>query len=261
MVSNMKKFINFISFVLVVSVLFSLAACKDNKPPEPDVSTTKGTKVTTAEPVQIVKIPEKTEDRVEMLNSALDYIDVYCYKYKKNVVCKVSNISLGELSKASNAGDAFKSIFGETDITTEHSYDTAPESFAANIIPSGFTADDVISADAVQDGDNIKLAVKFKNEANPSDKAGCLHKLSTDYLNTDKVKKNLGEFSSSAGSISVSAYDIVVTATLSTFDSSLKKLVVEYSENFSLGSVKLVQLEGSAVTGTSKTTVTYSDMG
>ena len=262
MVRKMKKILYFISAALISCSVFSLTACGDEK--EPDTETTKSThaaKITTSEPVKIVNIPEKTEDRVEMLNSALDYIDVYCYKYKKNVKCSITTLNVGSLSKVSNSWDAFKSVFGEKDSTVEYDYNTAPESFSDNIITSGFTADDVVSADAKQDGDNIILTVSFGNESNPNSKNGFLYKLSSDYINAEKVKSNLSEFNSSAGSINVSAYDIKITATISAEDSSLKKLVVSYAENFSLGNVRLVQLNESTVTGISKTTETYSDIG
>ena len=259
----MKKTKNYISFLLVLTFIFCLSSCSDRKDPVTEKETSiaeKETKVTTAKPIKIADIPETTEDRVEMLNSALDYIDVYCYKYKRSVKCSVSNLSLGSLSKASNAGDAFKSIFGERDITVEYDYKTAPESFAANLISGEFTEDDVAYADIEQKKDNLILTVKFYNESSPSDGNGALYKLSNEYQSAEKVKNSLSEFKSSAEGVNVSAHDIIVTATIRTFDSGLEKLTVSYEENFSLSSVKLVQLEGSTVSGASKTTITYSNM-
>lgn len=261
----MKRFINFVSLAIVLCTVASLVACKDNnKEPESytvNSTTTVVTKNTTSVPAVIDELPESTEDRVEMLNSALDYIELYCYKYTKNVKCSVSDLSIGSLSKASNAYDAFKSIFGECDTTADYSYEKAPESFAENIASGDFSVDDVISADIKREGDDVILEVKFKNETSPDDKSGVLHLISPEYMNSDKVKKNLGDFNSSASSINVSASDIKLTATISAKDSSLKKLVAEYSENFSLGSVVLVNLEGSSVTGKSKTVITYSNIG
>lgn len=255
----MKKFIYLLSFVLIFGSMLSLAACKtENEQTEKTTAVTHATKAETSEAVKIVNIPEKIEDRVEMLNSALDYIDVYCYNLTKNTKCTVSNLSLGGLSKASNAGEAFRSIFGEKDVSCDYSYANAPESFDENVITERFDINDVISADAKQDGDTVIVTVTFKDEYNPDEKNGLLSKLSTDYMSAEKVKNSLGEFNSSAGSVNVSARDITVKAELRAFDSKLKKLEISYTENFSLSSVKLVQLEGSAVSGTSKTTVTYS---
>ena len=256
----MKKFIYVLSFVLIFCSVFSLTACRD-RVEETEISTTEethATKAATSEAVEIVDLPEKTEDRVEMLNSALDYIDVYCYKFTKSTKCTVSNLSLGGLSQASNAGDAFRSIFGETDVSYDYSYADAPESFDENVISERVNMADVVSADAKQDGDTVIITVTFKDEYNPNDKSGVLSKLSSEYMSAEKVNSSLGEFNSSAGSVSVSARDIKVRAELRAADSGLKKLEISYAENFSLSNVKLVQLEGSAVSGTSKTTVTYS---
>ena len=256
----MRKFIYVLSFILIFCSIFSLTACKEKeKEPEPETTaSTHATKAETSEAVKIVDIPEKIEDRVEMLNSALDYIDVYCYAFTKNTKCTVSNLNLGGLSKASNAGDAFRSIFGEKEVSYDYSYVSAPESFDENVISERFSADDAVSADAKQDGDTVTVTVTLKDEYNPDEKNGLLAKLSSDYLNAEKVKSSLGEFSSSADSVNVSARDIKVKAELRAEDSKLKKLEISYTENFSLSNVKLVQLEGSAVSGTSKTVVTYS---
>lgn len=259
----MKKTKKIISFLLAFSSVFCLSSCsgKNNPVTEKETSVAeKETKAAAENPIKIADIPETTEDRIEMLNSALDYIDVYCYKYKKSVKCSVSGLKLGDLSKASNASDAFRSIFGEKDLTFEYDYKTAPESFDANLIKGEFTEDDVAYADIEQKKDKLILTVKFYNESAPSDNSGALCKLSNEYQSADKVKKSLSEFSSSADSVNVSARDIIVTATIRTFDSGLEKLTVSYEENFSLGGVKLVQLEGSSVGGTSKTTITYSNM-
>lgn len=254
----MKKIISFLCTLTLLAAVFSFAACKKNETPEPDTTTTREvTKSTTAEPVKIVKLPSTDEEKTEMLNAALDYVELYCYNYSKQIKCTVSDVSLGSLSAASNAADAFKSIFGETNLSTDYSYSTAPESFSDSFIKSGFTTADISSSEAKQDGENIVLTFKFKNETNPTDKNGCLHKLSQDYVSSEKITKSLSEFNSSATSVSVSASNITVITTISSVDSSLKKLVVSYNESFSLGGVKLVKLDGSTVNGKSATTVTF----
>lgn len=256
----MKKFISLLSVAVILTAVVSLAACRDNKPvDEPDTTFTEKKSVT-SEPVKIAELPESTEEKMNMLNSALDYFEIYCMRYKKRVKCEASGVNVGGLSSASNAVDAFKSIFGETDLTTEYDYNKVPESFTANIIKGGFDKNDVSSAEVKQDGQNIVLDIVFPNELNPDAEDGILKKLSNDYVGAEKVKKNLGEFASSAGSINVSASEIKVKLIISAVDSSVQRLTVSYVENFSLGNVKLVELEGSAVTGKSKTEITYSNM-
>lgn len=247
--------------MLVFCVAVSLVSCKDDKPTEENTTATQATKETTAVPVEIADIPSGKDERVEMLNSALDYIDVYCLKYTKKVKCTVSDVSVGSLSKASNAVAAFKSIFGEKETSTDYDYDSAPESFNANAVSARFSADDISSIDAKQDGSYIVVKAVLPNEMNPDEKSGQLFDISTDCLSVENIKKNLSDFSSSAGSVNINASDITVTAYINEHDSSLGKLVVSYTERFSLGSVKLVKLEGSSVTGTSKTVVTYDSIG
>ena len=257
----MKRIISVFLIITTLAAVLSFAACKKNEIPEDEApSVQEYSKSTTAKPVEIADIPKSTEDRVEMLNSALDYVDVYCYGYTKKTKCDVSGVNVGNLSAASNAVDAFKSVFGQTDVTYEYDYKAAPESFAQNFIDVRFSSSDVLSAEANQDGGNIILKITFPNESNPTDTNGQLSKISKEYLSAAAVSKNLGEFDSSADSVNVSASDITVTATISAKDSSLIKLVVSYTESFALSSVKLVQLEGSSVTGTSKTVVTYSQI-
>ena len=258
----MKKTISILIIIALTAAFFSFAACKKTRPENGETTTSaEYTKGSTSAPVEIVKLPEAQSERIEMFNAALDYVDVYCYKYTKSVKCTVSNINVGSLSAASNAADAFKSIFGSADYRSDYNYETAPESFSENFIGKRFSTGDISSADIRQDGGNIVLTVKFPNESNPSENSGMLSKLSSEYMNAAKIAENLGEFSSSAGSVNVSASEITAVATVNAHDSSLQKLVISYNENFSLGSVKLVQLEGSSVTASSKTVITYSGIG
>ena len=251
------------SAILLFSA-FSFSACKKNDNGETETTAaaeTSGlTKATTSKTVRIVDLPTSKEDQISMFNAALDFFDLYCYSFTKDVRCSVSNVSVGSLSSASNAVEAFKSVFGETETSNNYVYQTGQESFSENSMKSGFTSADVVLADVKQEDSDIILTVKFPNESNPSEKNGQLHKLTTEYLSAEKVKKNLSEFNSSAGSVNVSASDIEVTVVLNSLNSSLKGLTLSFTENFSLGSVKLVQLEGSSVTGTSKTTVSYSNI-
>lgn len=248
--------------IALTASVFSFAACKKNEPENKETTTeAEYTKNTTGEAVEIAKLPETLSDRVEMLNSALDYVDVYCYKYTKSVNCTVNSINVGSLSAASNAADAFKSIFGNADSKTEYNYETAPESFAANFIDKRFGINDISSADVKQEGQNIILTVKFPDEYNPSETESLIGRISSEFVSSAKITKSLGEFSSSAGSVNVSASAITAVATVNAHDSSLQKLVVSYNQNFSLGNVKLVQLEGSSVTASSKTVITYSNIG
>lgn len=257
----MKRIISLISVAILLTAVLSLAACKDNEPvQEAETTVTTERKSVTSEAVKISELPKDTDARLEMFNVALDYFEVYCIKYTKKVKCEVSGVNVGSLSAASNAVAAFKSIFGETEMTNEYDYNNAPESFTANIIKSGLKKDDISSAEVKREGENVVLKITFKNESNPDTEKGLLRRLSADYVGAEKIKSSLSEFGSSAGSVSASASNIVATAVISAVDSSLQKLTVSYNENFALGSVKLVQLESSSVTGSSKTVVTYTNM-
>ena len=258
----MKKIISLIAVLILTVSVFSLSACGDNKPADSDSTTTAAQekKSELSKPAEIAELPKTEEEQLELLNSVIEYFDVYCRRYTKEVKCTVSNLSVGALSSASNSYDAFKSIFGEKDLTVDYDYDSAPESFSANIISSVFEKKDLSEISVKQEGQNILLTAKFPNESNPDSENGQLRKLSSNFVGAETVKKSLGEFSSSAGSVSVSASDIVLTATVNSIDSSLQKLTVSYDEHFALGTVKLVQLDGSSVTGTSHTAETYSGM-
>lgn len=247
----------------MVSVL-SFTACRKKDKNEGDKTTTvtseTTTRATTAERVKIVNVPTTTQEHLQMFNAALDFFDLYCYQYTKTVKCEVSKVSVGGLSKASNAVEAFKSIFGATQRATDFDYSTGQESFAQNTIKSGYAEGDVTLTQAKQVGNDIVLTVSFPNESNPSAKSGQLNKLTTDYVGVEKINKSLGEFSSSAGFVNVTASDITVEVVLNSQDSSPKSVTLSFTEEFSLSSVRLVQLEGSSVTGTSKTTIVYDNI-
>lgn len=254
-----KVLLNCISFTVVFCMLFSLASCKKEPAEVPEEDLTLSTKVTT-KPVEIVEVPTDEEDLTKMLNSAVEYVELYCYNYTKNVNCKVSDVNLGSLSAASNAAEAFRSIFGEKNITMNYSYNASRDAFSANFPSSGYTAEEVQSISAQQVEDKIVITAVFPNEANPKDDSGVLYRLCSDYQNTEDIKKALSEFGSSATSMSVNASDITVKATVRAKDSGLEKLEVSYTQRYTLSGVTLVKLEGSSVTGTAKTTVIYSGM-
>lgn len=244
--------------------VFSLSACrKKEKVTEQTTTVTENesTKSTMAEPVRIVDIPTSKEEQVNMLNSALDYFDLYCYEYTKSVKCEVSDVDVGNLSAASNAVAGFKSVFGEKKETpNDYNYQTGQESFEENSMKSGFSTADIVLIDVKQEGNDIVLTATFANETNPNETAGQLHKLTSEYIDIEKVNSNLSEFSSSADSVNIAVSDITLNIRLNSSDSRLQKVTLSFTEKFSLGSVRLVQLEGSSVTGTSKTTVTYSNI-
>ncbi len=255
-----KKVLSLISAVIVLLTVFSLAACRDVGQDEPDNTEPNTSKSTTEAPVEIVEIPTEKKDIVEVLNGALDYVELYCYRYTKHTACKVDNVSVGALSSASNAVSAFKSIFGEKDVTLDYDYNTSKDTFAANFPESGYNVNDFLDINAELDGNSIVITAQLPSENNPSEN-GLLHRLTTEYLNSASVEKALREFNSSATAVSASATDIAVKATVSAKDSSLTRLEISFTERYSLSGVTLVKLEGSSVTASSKTTVTYTAIG
>lgn len=258
----MKKYFCIIMSAVLLASVFSFSACKKKENAETEITTSAKAELTKASTsqVQIAELPKSKGEQISMFNAALDFFDMYCYSYTKSVKCTVSNVGVGSLSAASNAVAAFKSVFGEKDISNDYDYQTGQESFSENSMKGGFTLADVVSTDVKQEGEDIILTVKFPNESNPSAVNGQLHKLTTEYVGAEEIRNSLSEFSSSAGSVSVSASDIVVRVTLNSVNSSLKGLTLSFTENFSLGSVKLVQLDGSSVTGMSRTTVNYTNI-
>ncbi|MBR3836370.1 MAG: hypothetical protein IKJ69_06275 [Clostridia bacterium] len=256
-----KSVLNFISLLMVAATVFSLVSCGKTTPENPDGEEPITSKSTTQIPVEIVDIPTDKGELVKMLNSAIEYVELYCYRYTKRAVCKVDGLNVGTLSTASNAAQAFRSIFGQKDVSIEYEYNTSRDSFAANFPQSGYTVNEVSSITAQQDDGTIILTAEFPSENNPSDKSGQLHKLSNDYLSVENVNKALTEFNSSAASVSVTASDIKIKATINAKDSSLQSLEVSFTQRFNLTGVTLVKIEGSGVTGASHTTVIYSSIG
>ena len=255
-----KRLLNFISLLLVTVTVFSLVSC-DNTVDEPEVTEPLTNKSTTQAPVKIVEIPTDKGELAEMLNAAIEYVELYCYHYTKHTVCKVDSVNVGTLSTASNAADAFRSVFGKKDVAIEYNYNTSRDSFAANFPESGYTVNDISLISAQQTGDSIVITADFPNESNPSEDSGLLRKMSNDYLTVDSVNKALADFNSTAASVSVTVSDIRIKATISAEDSSLTELEVSFTQRFNLTGVTLVKLEGSGVTGTSQTTVKYSNIG
>lgn len=256
-----KRLLNFISLLIVLSTVFSLVSCNPDTPDEPDNTELQTNKSTTLAPVEIVEVPAGESELTEMLNAAIEYVELYCYRYTKHTVCDVNSVNVGSLSTASNATDAFRSIFGKKDVAIDYDYNTSRDSFAANFPQSGYTVNDISSITAQQADGSIVITAEFPNESSPSAESGQLHKLSNDYLSVESVNKALADFNSSANSVSVTASDIKIKATISSQDSSLTTLEVSYTQRFNLSGVTLVKLEGSSVTGTSQTTVTYSKIG
>lgn len=103
------------------------------------------------------------------------------------------------------------------------------------------------------------LTAQFNGESNPTDENGILHRLGGDYVSAEAVSKSLGEFKSSAASVSVSADSISVVARISVEDSSLRSMTVSYTERFNLSNVTLVKLNGGAVSGSAKTVIEYTN--
>lgn len=255
-----KTLLSLISFVLVFSMVMSFSSCSKDPVVQEEQTDSLTTRPTT-QPVEIVEIPESEEELAQMLNAAVEYIELYCYHYTKNIDCKVNQLSVGSLSKASNAAEAFRSIFGEKNITMNYDYNASRDAFTANFPASGYTVDEITSINAQQVDDNIVITATFPDESNPTDEGGVLHRLCPDYQNSEDVKKAMTDFSSSASSVSVSASGITIKATIRSQDSSLESLEVSYTQRYTLTGVTLVKLEGSAVTGTADTTVKYTDIG
>lgn len=256
-----KKFINIISICVIAAVLAALPSCKGKTGSENETPTSVREKSVTSETVKIVNIPTEKSELTDMLNAALNYVDSYCYTYKKSVKCTADSISLGSLSSASNASDAFASIFGEKDITADFDYKADKNLFADNFVKGPISQDSISSITAKQDGNTVVVTAELTGETNPTAESGVLCNLGGDFVSVDDVNASLEEFKSSASSVSISADSIKLVARISTDDSSLKALTVSYTERFSLSGVTLVKLKGGAVSGAAQTKVEYTNFG
>ena len=256
-----KNLLKTVSFLIVASVVLSLVSC--GKKNNDDTQNTEPIyeKSVTSETVKIVDIPSDTAGLTDMLNAALNYVDGYCYKYKKSIKCTASVESLGSLSTVSNAADAFASVFGEKDITAEYDYNADKKLFVDNFPKKPISQENISSISAKQDGNIVVLTANLNNETNPTDENGVLCKLGGDYINASTVESSLGEFKSSASSVSVSADEISITANISAEDSSLKSMTVKYTEHYNLSGVTLVKITGGVVSGSAKTVIEYTNFG
>lgn len=254
-----NRFLKILSLLTALCVVISLASCKGKtEAPMQNVEPTYEKSVT-EKTVKIANIPTDSNGLTDMLNAAVNYVDKYCYKYKKALKCEASIDSLGSLSSASNAAEAFASVFGEKDITSDYDYNADKKLFADNFVSGKFETEEISSITAKQEGDVVVLTAQFNGESNPTDENGILHRLGGDYISAEAVSKSLGEFKSSAASVSVSADSISVVARISVEDSSLQSMTVSYTERFNLSNVTLVKLSGGAVSGSAKTVIEYTN--
>lgn len=254
-------FLRIISLMIVVCCILSLVSCKGKSDDADLTEEPTYEKSSTSQTVKIVDIPTNPSELADMLNAAVNYVDGYCYKYKKDLKCEASVDSLGALSAVSNASDAFASIFGEKSITADYDYQADKKLFADNFVKGPIAEDKISSISAKQDGDTVVLTAKLNAETNPTDENGILCSLGGDYVNADSVKASLTEFKSSATSVNVSADGISIVAVISTEDSSLRSMTVTYTERFTLSGVTLVKQKGGSVSGSAKTVVKYTDFG
>lgn len=258
----MKEYImKIISAATAACILFSLSAC-GNKTPSPEKEEEPTfEKSATSQTVKIASIPTDETELADMLNAAVNYVDQYCYKYKKTVKCDASVDNVGLLSSVSNVSDAFASVFGEKDISAEYDYNTDSKLFANNFVKGPIDKEYISSISAKQEDNLVVLTAELNAESDPTDESGILNKLGGDYISAAKVTSSLGEFKSTASSVSVSADGISITARISVDDSSLKSMTVSYTERFNLSGVTLVKIKGGAVSGSAKTVVEYTNFG
>lgn len=249
-----------VSLLVVLCTVFVLVSCDKEPEVQPEETPIQTSKSQT-QPTQIIDIPTEKEDLADMFNAAIEYVELYCYHYTKHTTCTVNNLSIGSLSEASNAAEAFRSIFGKKDISYDYDYNTSRDAFKNNFPESGYTVSDLQTISAQQVDNDIIITATFPSESNPAEDKGRLYKLCSDFQSVESVKKSLADFSSSASSVSVSATNITVKATLKAQDSSLKTLEISFNQSFSLSGVTLVKLEGSTVSATSTTVIRYTNIG
>lgn len=256
-----KSFLKTVSVAVAFCSVISLAACKGKTDVNEQTTEPTPEKSVTEETVRIANVPTDAAELTDMLNAAISYVDRYCYKYKKSLKCDANVTSLGSLSAATNAADAFASIFGEKSVNADYDYKADEKLFADNFVKGPFEAGEISSIVAKQEDDAVVLTAVLNDESNPTDEKGILHRLGGDYQNVEDVKKSLGEFKSSASSVSISADTVSITARISIEDSSLRSMTVSYTERYHLSGVTLVKLSGGSVSGSARTVIEYTDFG
>lgn len=246
---------------IVLCSVFSLAACREEPPQMEGVPTTAEEKASISETVKIVNIPTDTAELTDMLNNAIGYVDRYCYKFNKNVKCEVETVNLGALSAVSNARNAFASIFGQKELASEYDYKADKKLFAENFIKGSISKDEITEIRAYEEDGAVVVVAELASETVTDGDEGLLCRLGGEHITPEDVKTSLTEFKSSATAVSVSADGIKLTAKISTEDSRLVSMDVEYTERFNLSGVKLVEIEGGTVSGNAKTEISYTNLG
>lgn len=246
---------------MLVCSMTGLSACKKKNDKNDDDVTESVSKSTTSAVSQIVEVPKEKDKIVQMFDSAIGYVDEFCYSYTKTKKNIVKDLGIGELSKVNNAADAFKSIFGEGQSQVEYNYNYSKENFDANFPKQGVKYEDVESATATKKDDSIIITLNFPAETDPTHEKGRIHNYTNDFLSAEDVKDSLGAFGSAAGSISVNIESFKMVAVIRAHDSSLEKLTMSFTENYNLSGVKLVEVNGSTVTGKMVSTIDYTQIG
>lgn len=256
-----NRFIKAAAICIAFCAVASLAACKREQPQQEGVPATTEEKASVSETVKIVNIPTDTAELADMLNNAIGYVDRYCYKFNKDVKCEAAAVNLGSLSSVSNARNAFASIFGQKELSSEYDYKTDKNLFAENFIQGSIAEDEITAIRAYEEDGAVVIVAELVGETVTDGDEGLLCRLGGEHITPEDVKTSLTEFKSSATAVSVSADGIKLTAKISTDDSRLISMDVEYTERFNLSGVKLVEIEGGTVSGNAKTEISYTNLG
>lgn len=257
-----KKLSAFMAVVILVCAVTVFSSCgKENDSTGSNNATVAETKNTTSEVSKIIDAPTEKDAVIDMFNKAIGYVDEFCYSYTKTVKNSVGELSIGSLSKVNNAESAFKKVFGEKESNVQYKYKDNKDGFNANFTKDKLTSDMVVSFGSKKDGDLIIITVNLPSETNPDEKTGNLSKFTNDYINVKSVQDELESFGSSSSATSIFADNIFMTAEIDANNSTLKKFTIGFNENFTLSGVKLVEVDGSTVTGKMSAEIEYTEIG
>lgn len=258
--TTMKRQNKLAALILAAALTVSFYGCGSNgKNHGRDVDEVPGTRATTTKAAEIESIPKEKKELIALLDSAIDYLEIYGYSFDKSVVCEVGDVNTGALSAVSNSAQAFRSVFGERSLYSSCDYSSAPETYNEALLEGSFEERDVETISAEKKGDKIIISAVFPDVPDP-DEGFTLGKIEKEFVTKSDVKEALGEFSSSAASCSADVSDIRMTVQINAADSKPESLKVSFVQNFSLTSVKLVENSGSAVYGTSSTEIEFSNI-
>ena len=248
-----KFFIIAISFMLIFSVL-TFTSCSKKVTENSD----NNNRATTIESVEITDVPVQTKDIISLFNQSLDRIRIYKNSYVKSVKREITDIDVDTLSVILKSKNAFKSVFGCTDVKNFHDFSKSENDFIGNLPKGNITEDDITSISAELDEEAICITVELSAVKNPTEE-NPVFKYCDSFMTVDSIKSNMKNFNIKSEVTSVVTDKTVVVARIDKATSDILSYSVTFEEQFSLIDVTLDEFEGKDVTAKTKSEVVFNN--